>query len=48
VKTPEQMRALSGHAHAAAVGSYFIERLKQAGEGADPTAILTAAARELL
>ncbi len=47
VKSSEQMRALSGHAHAAAVGSYFLDRLRRAGEGADAAAVLTAAAREL-
>ena len=47
VKSFAQMQALSGHAHAAAVGSYFIERLNQAGPEADVAAVLTAAAREL-
>ncbi len=47
VKSRDQMRALSGHAHAAAVGSYFIERLRRAGENADAAAVLSAAAHEL-
>ncbi len=45
VRSHEQMRALDGHAHAAAVGSYFLEVLNNAGE--DYAAALTKAAREL-
>jgi tryptophan synthase alpha chain len=47
VKTPEQMRALSGHAHAAAVGSHFLDCLRRAGADADAAAVIAAAAREL-
>ena len=47
VRSFEQMRALSGHAHAAAVGSYFLECLREAGEGADASAVLIKAARAL-
>lgn len=47
VKSRAQMQALSGHAHAAAVGSYFLETLRAAGPEADIAAVLTAAAREL-
>jgi tryptophan synthase alpha chain len=47
VKTHAQMEALSGHAHAAAVGSFFLERMRNAGPGADTAAVLAAAARGL-
>lgn len=47
VKTFAQMQALSGHAHAAAVGSHFIECLNRAGPGADAARVLTDAARAL-
>lgn len=48
VRSREQMAALSGHAHAAAVGSFFLERLNRALEGGGDAAVaLSAAAREL-
>lgn len=48
VRSAEQMRALSGHAHAAAVGSFFLERLNPVLEkGGDAAEALTRAAREL-
>ncbi len=47
VKTSQQMRALAGHAHAAAVGSYFIECLNRADPGADTALVLAAAAKSL-
>lgn len=45
VRSREQMRALDGHAHAAAVGSYFLEVMNNAGP--DFAEALTRAAREL-
>jgi len=53
VKSREQMKALAGHAYAAAVGSYFLERLAAAKEKGvtrenDIAETLTAAARELV
>ncbi len=48
VRSADQMRALSGHAHAAAVGSFFLERLKGVLErNGDVVYELTKAAREL-
>ncbi len=47
VRSAEQMRALAGHAHAAAVGSHFLRCLGEAGEGADGAAVLRAAAQKL-
>jgi tryptophan synthase alpha chain len=48
VRSAEQMRALAGHAHAAAVGSYFLERLQAAKvAGGDVAAELEKAARGL-
>lgn len=48
VKSREQMLILSGHVHAAAVGSFFLERLSAAGSAAaDLGKTLTAAVREL-
>lgn len=47
VRTREQMVALSGHAHAAAVGSYFLDRLNAAGPGADVGKVLEESARAL-
>lgn len=48
VRSREQMAALSGHAHAAAVGSFFLERLNAVmAEGGDIAGAMTAAAREL-
>ncbi|MDR1745370.1 MAG: tryptophan synthase subunit alpha [Planctomycetota bacterium] len=48
VRSGEQMKALSGHAHAAAVGSFFLERLNAVLEkGGDAADALTRAAREL-
>lgn len=45
VRTREQMRALSGHAHAAAVGSYFLECMNSAKDDIEKT--LTDAAKAL-
>ena len=48
VRSREQMLALSGWAHAAAVGSFFVERLRGALDGGnDVESALSAAAREL-
>ena len=44
VRSREQMRALAGHAHAAAVGSFFLEKLNQGG---DVETTLVEAARDL-
>jgi len=47
VRSREQMAALSGRAYAAAVGSFFVERLRGALAGGNVEAVLSAAAREL-
>lgn len=46
VKSAAQMRALEGHAHAAAVGSYFLDRLRTGGDR-DVAEAIRDAAREL-
>lgn len=48
VRSHAQMCALAGHAHAAAVGSYFLEKLGTAGPDADARAVVKSAARELI
>ena len=47
VRTREQMLALAGHADAAAVGSFFLERLNAMPAGGDVEGTLGAAVREL-
>lgn len=47
VKTREQMVALSGFAHAAAVGSFFLERLAASKRGTKAAQVLRKAVREL-
>ncbi len=47
VRSREQMRALSGHAHAAAVGSYFLEQINAKGPDEDAGPILKKAAHGL-
>ena len=48
VRSREQMLALAGHADAAAVGSFFLEKLNAAmADGRDVSQVLTDAAREL-
>lgn len=47
VRTREQMEALSGHAHAAAVGSFFLELVNGIGADADVEQTLIAAVRGL-
>ncbi len=47
VRSREQMRALAGRAHAAAVGSHFLAVLNAAGPDADIKSVMAEAARKL-